>query len=92
MTEERQVWENKYETDKREQSWEITELKFNLRAEKIGWVELRAKNQSVWNVFRAMEQSLREYKDYIIELQEDNVRQTIDFERALTKAWSDKED
>ena len=92
MVEKKQVWEYKYETDTREQFKEITELKFNLRVEKIGQAELRAENQSVWNVFRAMEQSLREHKDYIVELWEDNVRQTVDFEKALAKAWRDRED
>ena len=68
MAEERQVWENKYETNTREQSREITELKFNLRVEKIRRVKLRVENQSVWNTFRAMEQSLREHKNYIVVL------------------------
>ena len=55
MVEERQVWENKYKADTKEQSREITELKFKLRAEKIERAELRAKkNQSgipfeLWN-------------------------------------------
>ena len=51
------------EVDTREWTWEITELKFNLRARKIGHVELRAENQLVRDAFRAMEQSLREHKD-----------------------------
>ena len=47
MAEERQVWEDKYETNTREQSQEIIELKFNLRAEKIGQAGLRVENQLV---------------------------------------------
>ena len=39
-----------------------------------------------------MEQSLREHKDYIVELQEDNARKTIEYERALAEAWKDRED
>ena len=86
MAKERQVWENKYDTNTKEQSQEITELKFNLRVEKTRRAELWAENQSVWNTLRAMEQSLREHKNYIVELQEDNVKQTIDYERALDEA------
>ena len=59
MAEERQVWENKYKADTKEQSREIKKLKFKLRAEKIERVELRAENQSIRNAIRAMEQSLR---------------------------------
>ena len=55
MTEKRQVWEDKYETDTREQSREITKLKFNLRVEKIRRAELRVENQLVQNALRAME-------------------------------------
>ena len=44
MAGERQVWEDKYKTDMGKQSQEIAELKIKLRAEKIGQVELRAKN------------------------------------------------
>ena len=39
-----------------------------------------------------MKQSLRKHKNYIIELQRDNVRQTVHYERAFTEAWRDKED
>ena len=39
-----------------------------------------------------MEQSLREHKDYIVELQEDSVRQSIEYDRALAEAWRDRED
>ena len=92
MAEERQVWEDKYETDTREQSLEITKLKFNLRAIKIKRAKLWAKNRSVQNAIRAMEQSLKKHKDYIIELQENSVRQTAEYDRALAEAWRDKED
>ena len=47
MAEERQIWESKYEMDTGKQFEEITEIKFKLRAEKIGRAELRAKNQSI---------------------------------------------
>ena len=69
MAKERQVSKNKHEADTKEQSREITKLQFKLRAEKIERVKLQAENQSVWNAIRAMEQSLRENKDYIVELQ-----------------------
>ena len=92
MAEERQVWENKYKTDTKEQSWEITELKFKLKAEKIERAELRTENQSVQNAIRAMEQSLKEHNNYIIELQKDNVRQIVKYDRALTEAWRDMDD
>ena len=39
-----------------------------------------------------MEQSLREHKDYIVELQEDSVRQTVEYDKALAEAWRDRED
>ena len=68
MAEERQAWENKYEVDTKECSQEIIELKFKLRAERIERTELRVENQAVWNAIRALEQSLEEHKDYIIEL------------------------
>ena len=63
MAKERQVLENKYETDIKEHFREITELKFNLKAEKIGRAELQVENHFFWNAFRAMELSLREYKN-----------------------------
>ena len=87
MAEERQV----YETDTKEQSREVTELKFKLRAEKIGRAELRAENRSIQNALRAMEQSLVEHKGYIIELQEYSIRQTMQYERTLADLWEDKE-
>ena len=92
MTEERQARENKYEADTKEHSQEITELKFKLRAKKIERAELRAENQAVRNTIRALEQSLEEHKNYIVELQKDSVRQTVKFDRALAKAWKDRED
>ena len=39
-----------------------------------------------------MERSLEEHKDYIIELREDSVRQTVKYDRALAEAWRDRED
>ena len=86
MAEEKQEWENKYEVDTKKCSQEITELKFKLRAERIERAELRAENQAVRNAIRALEQSLEEHKDYIIELQEDSVRQIVEFDRALAEA------
>ena len=92
MAEERQAWENKYEADAKECSHEITKLKFQRNAERIERAELRAENQAVRNAIRALEQSLEEHKGYIIELQKDSVRQTIEFDRALVEAWRDRED
>ena len=86
MAKERQSWENKYEADIKEHSHEITELKFQLNAERIERAELRAENQAVRNAIRALEQSLKEHKDYMIELQEDSVRQIVEFDRALVEA------
>ena len=76
----------------KESSQEITKLKFKLRAERIERAELWAKNQVVRNAIRALEQSLEEHKDYIIELQDDSVKQTVEFDRILVEAWRDKED
>ena len=92
MAEERQAWENKYEADAKEHSQEITELKFKLRAERIERAEPWAENQAVRNAIRALEQSLKEHKDYIFELQEDSVRRTVEFDRALAEAWRDRDD
>ena len=92
MAEERQAWENKYKGDTKERSQEIIELKFKLKAERIERAELRAENQAVWNAIRALEQSLEEHKDYIIQLQEDSVRRIVEFDRALAEAWRDRED
>ena len=49
--------------DTEKQSQEITELKFELRAKKIGRAELQVENQSIWNALHAMEQSLVEHKN-----------------------------
>ena len=68
MAEKRKIWESKYEMDIGKQFQEITELKFKLRAKKIGRAELRAKNQSIQNALQAMEQSLIEHKGYIVKL------------------------
>ena len=62
MAEKRQTWEGKYKMDTGKQSQEITELKFKLKAKKVGRTELQAKNQSIWNALHAMEQSLVEHK------------------------------
>ena len=78
--------------DTKKRSQEITELKFKLRVERIEREELRAENQAVRNAIRALEQSLEEHKDYIIELQEDSVRRTVEFDRALIEAWRDRDD
>ena len=59
---ERQVWQDKYKIDMGKQSQEIAELKIKLRTVKIGRVELRAENQSIWNALHEMEQSLVEQK------------------------------
>ena len=54
-----------------------------MRAEKIERAELRVENQSIQDVFQAMEQSLVEHKGYIVELQEDSIRQTVQYENTL---------
>ena len=38
-----------------------------------------------------MEQSLVEHKGYIIELQEDSIRQTMQYKMTLADLWEDKE-
>ena len=91
MADERQVWEDKYKADTKEQSQEITKLKIKIRAEKIGWAELQVENQSIWNALHAMEQSLIEHKNYIIELREENVYQSVQYERVFCKVERDKE-
>ena len=68
MAEERQAWENKYEANANERSQEVAELKFKLKAKRIERAELQAENQSVRNAIKALEQSLEEHKDYIVEL------------------------
>ena len=52
---------------------------------------MQAKNQSIRNAFHAMEQSLEEHKNYIIELREENAYQNVQYERALGEVKSDKE-
>ena len=74
-----------------EQSQEIAELKIQLRAKKIGRVELRAKNQSIRDALRAMEQSLVEHENYIVELQRENAYQNVMYERALVEVEGDRE-
>ena len=91
MAEERQTWESKYKMDTGRQSQEIIELKLKLRAEKIGRAKLQAENQSIRNALHAMEQSLEEHKNYIIELREENAYQNVQYERALGEVESDKE-
>ena len=61
-------------------------VKIQLRAKKIG----RAENQSIQNALWVMEQSLVEHKGYIVELQEDHIRQTMQYERTLADLWEDK--
>ena len=63
MAGERQVWEDKYKMDMEKQFQEIAKLKIKLRAEKIGQAELRAKNQSIRDALRTMEQSLVEHEN-----------------------------
>ena len=53
-------------------SQEIAELKTKLRAERIGRAELQAENQSILDALRAMEQSVVEHENFIIELQREN--------------------
>ena len=91
MVGERQVWQDKYKMDMGKQSQEITELKIKLRAEKIGWAELRTENQSIWDALHAMEQSLVEYENYIVELREANAYQNVMYERALVEVEGEKE-
>ena len=73
------------------QSQEITELKLNLRAEKIRRAELQAENQVIWNALREMEQSLVEHKNYIAELREENIYQNVQHERVLDEVERDME-
>ena len=73
------------------QSQEITELKFKLRAEKIGRAELQVENQAIRNALREMEQSIVEHKNYITELQEKNIYQNVQHERVLDEVERDKE-
>ena len=72
-------------------SQEIAELKIKLRTERIGWAELQAENQSILDALRAMEQSLVEHKNYIVELQSENAYQNVMYERALVEVKGDRE-
>ena len=91
MAGERQVWEDKYKTDMGKQSKEITKLKIKLRAEKIGRAELRVENQSSRDALHAMEQSLIEHENYIVELREENAYQNMMYKRALVEVERDIE-
>ena len=72
------------------QSLEIAELKIKLKAEKIGQVELRAENQSIRDALRAMEQSLVEHENYIVELQKENAYQNVMCERVFVEVEGDR--
>ena len=91
MVRERRVWEDKYKMDMGKQSQEIVELKIKLRAEKIGRAELRAENQSIRDALHAIEQSLVEHENYIVELREENAYQNVMYERALVEVEGEKE-
>ena len=91
MAGERQVWEDKYKMDMGKQSQEIAELKIKLKAEKIRRAELRAKNQSIQDILYAMEQSLVEHENYIVELREENAYQNVMYERDLVEVERDRE-
>ena len=67
-------------------------MKFKVRVERIDRAELQEENRSTQNAIQAMERSLKKHKNYIIELQEENVRQTVHYERVLGELWRDKED
>ena len=60
-------------------------------AEKIGRAELQEENQAIWNTLREMEQSLIEHKNYIIELWEENIYQSVQYEMTFGKVERDKE-
>ena len=66
-------------------------LKIKLRAERIGRAELQAENQSILDALRAMEQSLVEHENFIIELQRENAYQNVMHERALSEVQGDRE-
>ena len=69
---EKQAWEDKNKTNMGKHSQEIAELKIKLRAERIGRAKLQAENQSILDALRAMEQSLVEHENFIVELQREN--------------------
>ena len=58
-------------------SQENAELKIKLKGERIGRAELQAENQSILDALRAMEQSLVEHENFIIELQGENAYQNM---------------
>ena len=91
MAGERRAWEDKYKIDMGKHSQEIAELKIKLRAEGISRAELQAENQSILDALRAMEQSLVEHENLIIELQKENAYQNVMHERVLAEAEGDRE-
>ena len=54
-------------------------------------MELQAKNQLILDALRAMEQSLVEHENFIIELQGENTYQNVMHERALAETEGDRE-
>ena len=90
MADERQAWEDKYKTDMGKHSQEIAELKIKLRAERIGRAELQVENHSILDALCAMEQSLIEYENFIVELQRENAYQNVMHERALSEVQEDR--
>ena len=67
------------------------ELKIKLRAERIGRAELQAENQSILDALHAMEQSLVEHENFIVELQKENAYQNVMHERAFVEVEGDRE-
>ena len=72
-------------------SQEIVEQKIKLRAERIGRAELQAENQSILDALLAMEQSLVEHENFIVELQRENAYQNVMYKRALIEIEGDRE-
>ena len=66
-------------------------MKIKLRAERIGRAELQAENQSILDALRAMENSLVEHENFIVELQRENAYQNVMHERALSEIEGDRE-
>ena len=52
---------------------------------------MRTENQSIRDALRAMEQSLVEHENYIVELQKENAYQNVMYERALVEVKRDRE-
>ena len=52
---------------------------------------MHVENQSTRNALHAMEQCLVEHKNYITELREENIYQSVQYERALGEVEKDKE-